>query len=121
MMVLQSFKYVQVETVQCGIRLTDVLAELSYCHIYGCLLIFGVFYLTHDCRRVLQSYKASASSCEEIQRQSSIMSAKDYVESLHQNSKSTLLYGKNNVIVQPVSLSFALPTAETLSLSAIIS
>lgn len=31
-------------------------------------------------------------------------SAKDYVESLHQNSKSTLLYGKNNVMVQPVSL-----------------
>lgn len=25
-----------------------------------------------------------------------------YVESLHQNSKSTLLYGKNNVMVQPV-------------------
>lgn len=29
-------------------------------------------------------------------------SPKDYVESLHQNSKSTLLYGKNNVIMQPV-------------------
>ncbi|XP_077868297.1 small G protein signaling modulator 1 [Saccoglossus kowalevskii] len=29
------------------------------------------------------------------------MSARDYVESLHQNSKSTLLYGKNNVLVQP--------------------
>ncbi|XP_071033938.1 small G protein signaling modulator 1 [Parasteatoda tepidariorum] len=28
---------------------------------------------------------------------------RDYVESLHQNSKSTLLYGKNNVLVQPVS------------------
>ncbi|GIX93341.1 small G protein signaling modulator 1 [Caerostris extrusa] len=27
---------------------------------------------------------------------------KGYVESLHQNSKSTLLYGKNNVLVQPV-------------------
>ncbi|XP_067136366.1 small G protein signaling modulator 1-like isoform X2 [Centruroides vittatus] len=27
--------------------------------------------------------------------------ARDYVESLHQNSKSTLLYGKNNVLVQP--------------------
>ncbi len=31
------------------------------------------------------------------------MSAKEYVESLHQNSRSTLLYGKNNVMVQPVS------------------
>lgn len=29
-------------------------------------------------------------------------SAKDYVESLHQNSKATLLYGKNNVNVHPV-------------------
>ncbi|XP_033113509.1 small G protein signaling modulator 1-like [Anneissia japonica] len=29
------------------------------------------------------------------------MSAKDYVESLHQNSRATLLYGKNNVLVQP--------------------
>ena len=27
--------------------------------------------------------------------------AKDYVESLHQNSKSTLLYGKNNVMMRP--------------------
>nr|XP_054773141.1 small G protein signaling modulator 1-like [Lytechinus pictus] len=31
------------------------------------------------------------------------VSARDYVESLHQNSRSTLLYGKNNVLVQPVS------------------
>uniref|UniRef100_W5M948 Small G protein signaling modulator 1 n=1 Tax=Lepisosteus oculatus TaxID=7918 RepID=W5M948_LEPOC len=29
------------------------------------------------------------------------MSARDYVESLHQNSRATLLYGKNNVLVQP--------------------
>ncbi|KAK3771333.1 hypothetical protein RRG08_024289 [Elysia crispata] len=29
------------------------------------------------------------------------MSAREYVESLHQNSKLTLLYGKNNVLVQP--------------------
>lgn len=29
-------------------------------------------------------------------------SPRDYVESLHQNSRSTLLYGKNNVIMQPV-------------------
>lgn len=31
------------------------------------------------------------------------LSARDYVESLHQNSRATLLYGKNNVLVQPVS------------------
>lgn len=29
-------------------------------------------------------------------------SAREYVESLHQNSRSHLLYGKNNVLVQPV-------------------
>lgn len=33
---------------------------------------------------------------------SSPPSAKEYVASLHQNNKSTLLYGKNNVTVQPV-------------------
>uniref|UniRef100_A0A8C9NGG9 Small G protein signaling modulator 2 n=1 Tax=Serinus canaria TaxID=9135 RepID=A0A8C9NGG9_SERCA len=30
-------------------------------------------------------------------------SAREYVESLHQNSRTHLLYGKNNVLVQPVS------------------
>ncbi|XP_078599808.1 small G protein signaling modulator 2-like isoform X15 [Branchiostoma floridae x Branchiostoma japonicum] len=29
------------------------------------------------------------------------VSPRDYVESLHQNSRTTLLYGKNNVLVQP--------------------
>ena len=33
---------------------------------------------------------------------SSTSTAKDYVESLHQNNKVTLLYGKNNVFVLPV-------------------
>ena len=32
------------------------------------------------------------------------LSAKDYVESLHQNARSILLYGKNSVVVQPVSI-----------------
>ena len=31
------------------------------------------------------------------------MLAREHVESLHQNSCATLLYGKNNVSVQPVS------------------
>lgn len=31
-------------------------------------------------------------------------SPRDYVESLHQNARSTLLYGKNNVIIQPVCI-----------------
>src|SRR6218665_1761929 len=34
--------------------------------------------------------------------------AKDYVKSLHQNTRSALLYGKNNVIVQPVRRPFPL-------------
>ena len=38
-----------------------------------------------------------------ISRSSAICwSPRDYVESLHQNSRSVLLYGKNNVIMQPV-------------------
>ncbi|CAG0890499.1 unnamed protein product [Cyprideis torosa] len=38
-----------------------------------------------------------------------VCQAKDYVESLHQNSKVTLLYGKNNVVVQPKPDTDALP------------
>jgi hypothetical protein len=32
----------------------------------------------------------------------SVNPARDYVESLHQNARSQLIYGKNNVFVQPV-------------------
>ncbi|XP_037089913.1 small G protein signaling modulator 1-like [Pollicipes pollicipes] len=35
--------------------------------------------------------------------------ARDYVESLHQNNKATLLYGKNNVLVQPPQQTEPLP------------
>ncbi|XP_011185191.2 small G protein signaling modulator 2 isoform X1 [Zeugodacus cucurbitae] len=35
--------------------------------------------------------------------------AKDYVESLHQNSKTTLLYGKNNVLVLPKDVNEPMP------------
>ncbi|XP_063067744.1 small G protein signaling modulator 1 isoform X2 [Engraulis encrasicolus] len=35
--------------------------------------------------------------------------ARDYVESLHQNSRATLLYGKNNVLVQPTDDMEAIP------------
>ncbi|KAJ8263636.1 hypothetical protein COCON_G00160930 [Conger conger] len=41
----------------------------------------------------------SSSSMDE--RASPSPSARDYVESLHQNSRATLLFGKNNVLVQP--------------------
>ncbi|XP_018416495.1 PREDICTED: small G protein signaling modulator 1 [Nanorana parkeri] len=51
------------------------------------------------------------------------MSARDYVESLHQNSRTTLLYGKNNVMVQPRDDMEAIPgylslhqTADTMTL-----
>ncbi|XP_046386082.1 small G protein signaling modulator 1-like isoform X2 [Ischnura elegans] len=36
-------------------------------------------------------------------------SAKEYVESLHQNSKATLLYGKNNVLVLPKDITEPMP------------
>lgn len=38
------------------------------------------------------------------ERPSPSLSAREYVESLHQNSRVTLLFGKNNVLVQPVTL-----------------
>lgn len=47
----------------------------------------------------------SSSSCDEPPRGA----AKEYVESLHQNSKTTLLYGKNNVLMHPKDSSMALP------------
>ena len=37
------------------------------------------------------------------ERPSPSPSARDYVESLHQNNRATLLFGKNNVLVQPVT------------------
>lgn len=43
----------------------------------------------------------SSSSIDE--RPSPSSSAREYVESLHQNSRVTLLFGKNNVLVQPVT------------------
>ncbi len=56
---------------------------------------------------IIQVRRHTSSSSEESMRVAP-MSAKEYVESLHQNSKSTLLYGKNNVLVQPVSARFLL-------------
>lgn len=38
-----------------------------------------------------------------------LMWVKDYVESLHQNSRATLLFGKNNVLVQPVCVLLTSP------------
>ncbi|XP_037936319.1 small G protein signaling modulator 1 [Teleopsis dalmanni] len=52
------------------------------------------------------SDEASTSSFKSI---ASATVAKDYVESLHQNSRATLLYGKNNVQVLPVGVSTPMP------------
>jgi len=54
----------------------------------------------------INSKRHASSSVEEAQRTTSVISAnpaRDYVESLHQNAKSQLIYGKNNVFVQPIS------------------
>ncbi|XP_076855236.1 small G protein signaling modulator 1 isoform X2 [Brachyhypopomus gauderio] len=63
----------------------------------------------------------SSSSMDE--RPSPSPSARDYVESLHQNSRATLLFGKNNVLVQPKDDMEAIPgylslhqTAEVMTL-----
>ncbi|KAK3084137.1 hypothetical protein FSP39_008789 [Pinctada imbricata] len=50
---------------------------------------------------VITFQRRNTSSSSEESSKSFHLSAKDYVESLHQNSKTTLLYGKNNVLVQP--------------------
>ncbi|XP_052800781.1 small G protein signaling modulator 1-like isoform X2 [Mya arenaria] len=49
----------------------------------------------------MQQFRRNPSSSSEESSKSFHMSAREYVESLHQNSRSTLLYGKNNVLVQP--------------------
>ncbi|KAK6642141.1 hypothetical protein RUM44_013864 [Polyplax serrata] len=51
------------------------------------------------CRRQFNRSLHAVSSEENLR--SVPMSAKDYVESLHQNNRATLLYGKNNVLVLP--------------------
>jgi len=55
-----------------------------------------------------QLKRQKSSTSEETQRNHrspavSTNPGKDYVESLHQNAKSQLIYGKNNVLVQPVA------------------
>ncbi|KAJ9589624.1 hypothetical protein L9F63_017209, partial [Diploptera punctata] len=62
------------------------------------------------CRRPALNFRRSlhAVSSEEGHRQIPL-SAKDYVESLHQNSRATLLYGKNNVLVLPKDLTEPMP------------
>lgn len=51
---------------------------------------------------------ATRSACQSL--------AKDYVESLHQNSRATLLFGKNNVLVLPANADVTEPMPGYLSL-----
>uniref|UniRef100_A0AAR5Q3Z1 RUN domain-containing protein n=2 Tax=Dendroctonus ponderosae TaxID=77166 RepID=A0AAR5Q3Z1_DENPD len=51
-----------------------------------------------------------------VSRNSSQHIAKDYVESLHQNSKAALLFGKNNVLVMPDKDDVTVPMPGYLSL-----
>ncbi len=63
-------------------------------------------------RRPIFNFKRSLNTSSEdgscstgsFKSNSSVSVAKDYVESLHQNSRETLLYGKNNVLVLPVRI-----------------
>jgi len=48
------------------------------------------------------SSTSSEDSCRSFSGSCTPPTAKEYVLSLHQNSRSVLLYGKNNVSVQPV-------------------
>ncbi|CAH0713729.1 unnamed protein product, partial [Brenthis ino] len=52
-------------------------------------------------RRSLNASSDDGSANNSGAGNATVSSAKDYVESLHQNSRATLLYGKNNVRVQP--------------------
>lgn len=52
-------------------------------------------------KRLGLQIRRNASSSSEESSKSFHLTAREYVESLHQNSKNTLLYGKNNVLVQP--------------------
>ncbi|KAG7263769.1 hypothetical protein CRUP_008707 [Coryphaenoides rupestris] len=68
------------------------------------------FWTDPSANELVQRHRIHALSCLQIRkRQSSgsmsedkfAASAREYVESLHQNSRTHLLYGKNNVLVQP--------------------
>ncbi|XP_055294871.1 small G protein signaling modulator 1-like isoform X2 [Sitodiplosis mosellana] len=67
-----------------------------------------------SCRRPIMNFKRSLHSSEDgstssFKSNSTATAAKDYVESLHQNARATLLYGKNNVLVLPKDVTKPLP------------
>ncbi|XP_059222340.1 small G protein signaling modulator 1 isoform X2 [Stomoxys calcitrans] len=67
------------------------------------------------CHRPIINFKRSLHTSSEDTSSGSFKAsspasvAKDYVESLHQNSRTTLLYGKNNVLVLPKDVSEPMP------------
>ncbi|XP_046682232.1 small G protein signaling modulator 2-like isoform X2 [Homalodisca vitripennis] len=65
---------------------------------------------THlSCPRPVLNYRRSLHAVSSEEGRQTPTCAKDYVESLHQNSKATLLYGKNNVLVIPKDLTEPMP------------
>ncbi|XP_062698458.1 small G protein signaling modulator 2-like isoform X2 [Aedes albopictus] len=66
-------------------------------------------------RRPMLNFKRSLHTSSEegsmasFKSNSLVSASKDYVESLHQNSRATLLYGKNNVLVLPKEVSEPMP------------
>ncbi|TDG41344.1 hypothetical protein AWZ03_012228, partial [Drosophila navojoa] len=67
------------------------------------------------CHRPIINFKRSLHTSSEDTSSGSFKAcspasvAKDYVESLHQNSRTTLLYGKNNVLVLPKDVAEPMP------------
>ncbi|XP_065167167.1 small G protein signaling modulator 1-like [Atheta coriaria] len=60
-------------------------------------------------RRPIDFKRSLNTSAEECVNRPTSQYAKDYVESLHQNNKATLLFGKNNVHVLPPSANEQMP------------
>ncbi|CAG9834204.1 unnamed protein product [Diabrotica balteata] len=70
-------------------------------------------------RRPILNFRRSLNTSSDdviTNRSSTQQIAKDYVETLHQNSKATLLFGKNNVLVLPVNSDLSKPIPGYLSL-----
>uniref|UniRef100_A0A8B9TP31 Small G protein signaling modulator 1 n=1 Tax=Anas platyrhynchos TaxID=8839 RepID=A0A8B9TP31_ANAPL len=62
------------------------------------------FWTDPSADELVQRHRIHSSHCRQdspTKRPALCIQKRDYVESLHQNSRATLLYGKNNVLVQP--------------------
>lgn len=63
----------------------------------------------HQYRRSLSHTPSNPSSLAFDEKRLVPSQAREYVESLHQNQKDVLIYGKNNVLVQPKDINSYLP------------